>query len=103
MKPMRYILVTTICLLGLVTSGRAEAQSAVVTRPPVQWIGLGRPGDTTGSDGHGDKIGELSLEPLRVGLLGEFVPLPTNAPGCSPTGSFTGSPLMPSQHLLAMN
>ena len=47
-------------------------------RPPVSWIGLGRPGDASGAV-RGDPIGELAIEPLRLSLLGNHPTMPLDA------------------------
>jgi hypothetical protein len=94
-------------LLVVLVQTEAHAQPQFVTsRPPVTWIGLGRASDASGSTGHFDRIGELALEPLRLALLGEYVPGPTNDAGCvgsSEHAGVTGGSGFPSQRIFGMN
>jgi hypothetical protein len=103
---MRALGVSALAFM-LAVGSTARAEPVSTSRPVVQWVGLDRPGDTTGSDGHGDPIGELALEPLRLSLLGEHVPLPTSISDCrdgaSVAGSFTGGPIMAGHRAFATN
>jgi hypothetical protein len=96
-----------LCLMTLTATAYAQPQAQPITsRPQMTWIGLGRPGDNSGSTGRVDRIGELALEPLRLALLAPFVPGPPNDAGCmgsSEHGSITGGSGLPSQHLFGTN
>jgi hypothetical protein len=92
-------LCTLACVSGTTSTARAQTQPVMTSRPTVTWIGFGRPGDTSGSSGHADRMGELAIEPLRLTLFGSHPPMPFNTPGCSDqlaemrTGS-GGSPIL---------
>jgi hypothetical protein len=97
-------------LMLLLASSTAHAQQPPLTnnggRPPVEWIKLTKADSASGTAGQSDPIGELSLEPLRLSLLGEFVPHPLSEPGCGEhpeaMGSLTGAPAFPMQRVSAL-
>jgi len=70
-------------------------------------LGLPSRGDANGSDGYGDKIGALALEPLRLSLFGGFPSQPLGEPGCRERseggGSLTGGSTLFSQRAVARN
>jgi hypothetical protein len=103
--------VVSAVLLLLVEEKDARADDDVVvitSRPRIDLLGLPMRGsDANGSDGYGDRIGALAIEPLRLSLLGGFPMHPLNEPGCresvESTGSLTGGSTLYSQRMVARN
>jgi hypothetical protein len=71
---------TLAVMTALAMPAHAFAADPIVSTglPPVQWVGLGRAGDSTGSAGNADGTSALALEPLRLDLL-RYQPLMPSA------------------------
>jgi hypothetical protein len=72
---------------GLVSAHAAAQQPPAPPVPQVQWLNLGRPGDSSGGAGYFDRTGALQLAPLRLMLLGNHPPHPSTDPYCWDLGT----------------
>jgi hypothetical protein len=102
--------VVVVVVVVVAMDNVANADDGVITsRPKINILGLPNTrSDTNGTDGYGDRIGALAIEPLRLSLLGGFPMHPLGEPGgcrdsVESTGSLTGGSTLYSQRMVARN